>query len=98
MLEKSPTIKKIFLLGIELKKPAGITEKQYREFDKVYEFEKEGAETINDNDKKPSLEKYSKLDLIHDVNHSFFKYFNIRKIDNLFIKSKYSFLANFLII
>ena len=81
-----------------MKKPAGITEKQYREFDKVYEFEKEGAETINDNDKKPSLEKYSKLDLIYDVNHSFFKYFNIRKIDNLFIKSKYSFLANFLII
>ena len=63
-----------------MKKPAGITEKQYREFDKVYEFEKEGVETINDNDKKPSLEKYSKLDLIYDVNHSFFKYFNIRKM------------------
>ena len=41
--------------------------------------------------KKPTLKKYNKSDLIYDVKHSFYKY-DLKKFDNLSLKSKYSFL------
>ena len=47
--------------------------------------------------KKSTLKNYSKLDLICDSYHSFFKYYrNNKNSDNLSFKSKYSFLAEFL--
>ena len=64
--------------------------KQYQCLDKVYEFDG----TINRDDKKPTLKKYNKSSQIYDSNHSFCKY-NIKKVDNLSFKSKYSYLVNF---
>ena len=46
--------------------------------------------------KSQHLKKYSKSDLIYDINHSFYKYY--RDNNDLFFKSKYSFLAKFLMI
>ena len=42
-----------------------------------------------------TLKKYNKSDLIYDSNPIFYKYRDIEKIDNISLKSKYSFLANF---
>ena len=35
------------------------------------------------------------MDLIYDSNHTFYKYHNIKKIGNVSLKLKYSFLAKF---
>ena len=94
LLEKAATIKKFEYshLGSELKKQTYIARKQYQGLDKVYEFDKKGDdETINKDDKKPTLKKYTKS----DSNHSFYKYRGIKKFDKLSLKSKYSFLADF---
>ena len=94
MLEKAAPIKRFEYspLGKELKALADIAKKQDQGLDKIYEFD----ETVDKNDKKPALKKYSKSDLIYDINHSFYKYY----CDNndLSFKSKYSFLAKFLMI
>ena len=42
-----------------------------------------------------TLKKYNKSDLIYDSNPIFYKYRDIEQIDNISLKSKYSFLANF---
>ena len=48
-------------------------------------------ETIN---KKPLFENYSKLDLIYNINYSFYKYYrNNKKFNNYSLKWKYSILA-----
>ena len=44
--------------------------------------------------KKTTIEKYNKSNLIYDSNHSFYKYHNINKFDNLSFKSKHSLLVN----
>ena len=44
--------------------------------------------------KKTTLKKYSKADLIYDANHTFYKYHDIKKSNNLSFESKYSFIAN----
>ena len=37
--------------------------------------------------KKPTLKKYNKSDLVYDSNHGFCKYHDIKKFDNLSLKS-----------
>ena len=37
--------------------------------------------------------KYNKSDLIHDSNHIFYNYHDIRKFESFCLESKYSFLA-----
>ena len=51
-------------------------------------------ETIKEDEKKSTL-KYNKSNLIYDGNRGFYKYYNIKIIDNLSFKSKYSFLVDF---
>ena len=47
------------------------------------------------NDRKPTLKKYNKSDLIYDSNYSFYKYYHdLKKFDSLSLESKYSFLVN----
>ena len=71
-------------------------QKKYQEFDKVYEFDKkEDVERINNDDKKPTLKKYNKSDLIYNSKHSFYKYYDIKEFDKLSLESKDSFLAKF---
>ena len=57
----------------------------------MYHFD----EAINKSDRKPRLEKYNQSDLIYDTNHSFYKYHDIKKFDNLSSRSKWSFLFFF---
>ena len=45
----------------------------------MYEFDG----TIKKNDRKPTLRKYNKSDLICNAHHSFNKYRDIDKFDNL---------------
>ena len=67
---------------------------------KVYQFEKkEDCERINKNDKKLTFKKFTSKTfsfshLFFDSRH-FHKYHNIKKLDNLSFKSKYSFLVHF---
>ena len=57
----------------------------------MHEFDKKvDAETINEDHKKPKLKKYSKSDVICDTNHSFYKYYDIKKFDNLSLKVFFS--------
>ena len=44
---------------------------------------------------KKTLKKYNKSDLIYNRKRSFYKYRVIKKIDNLSLQSKYSFLVRF---
>ena len=57
----------------------------------MYHFD----EAINKSDRKPRLEKYNQSDLIYDTNHSFYKYHDIKKFDNLSFRSKCSLLLFF---
>ena len=74
-------------LGKELKKQTSVAEKQYQKLENSYEADKIIKR------KKPTLENYSKLDLIYDANHSFFKYYRDRK--KIYDLSKHSFLNEF---
>ena len=70
-------------------------QKKYQEFDKVYEFDKkEDVERINNDDKKPTLKKYNKSDLIYNSKR-FYKYYDIKEFDKLSLESKDSFLVKF---
>ena len=60
-------------LGEELKKQTSVAEKQYQKLDNTYESDKKIEK------QKPTLENYSKLDLLYDGNHSFYKYYRDRK-------------------
>ena len=93
LLEKAATIKRFEYspLDRKLKKQADIGKKQDQELYKVYEFDG----TINKDVQKPTLKKYSKAELIYDTVHSFYKYCDIKKFNNLSLESKYSFLPSF---
>ena len=96
LLVKAATIKrfKYSPLGSKLKRQSHIEGKQYQGLIKVYKFDKkEGNETIkkehkNDNE-KPTVKEYNRSNLIYNSNRSFYKYYNVKKIDNLSFKSKY---------
>ena len=81
MLEKVATIKgfEYSPLGKELKAQTGIGKKQYQKVDNTFEFDKIIKK------EKPTIENYSKSNLIYDTNHSFY----------LSFKSKHSFLNEF---
>ena len=64
------------LLDSELKKQTDTAKTQYQGLDKVYKLE--NGERINNDDKKPTLKKYNKSNLIYDSNHTFYKYHNIK--------------------
>ena len=65
LLEKYATIKRIKYspLGSKFKKQTDIAKKQYQGLDKVYEFDGK----INYDDKKRTLKKYNKQDIIYDL-------------------------------
>ena len=64
--------------------------KWYQKLENTYEFHKIIKK------EKLTLENYSKSELICDSNYSFFKYYrDIKKFDNLSLKLKHSFLAEF---
>ena len=91
-VEKAAALKRFeySLLGKKLKAQTDIEKKQYQKLDDTDEFDG----TIN---KNSTLKNYSKLDLIYDTNHSFFKYYHDdKKFDNLSFNLKYSLLAEFL--
>ena len=92
VLEKAATLKRFEYspLGKELKALTDITEKQYQKLRDTYEFDKIIKK------EKPTLENYSKSDLIYNNNYSFYKYYcDSEKLDNLSLESKYAFLAEF---
>ena len=101
LLVKAATIKrfKYSPLGSKLKRQSHIEGKQYQGLIKVYKFDKkEGNETIKkikkehkNDDKKPTVKEYNRSNLIYNSNHNFYKYCNVKKIDNLSFKSKYLF-------
>ena len=66
LLEKAAAVKRLEYspLDSELKKQTDIDKKQHQRLDKLYDFD----ETINENDKKPTLKKYNKSDLIYNSN------------------------------
>ena len=65
-------------LGKELKAQTNIAKKQYWKLDNTFEFDKIIKK------QKPTLQNYSKSDLICDGNYSFFKYYsNVKKFDKL---------------
>ena len=61
---------------------------QKRKFDK-----KDDCEKINQKQKR--LKKYTKSDLIYDINFSLYKYHNIKRFDSRSFESKYSNLFEF---
>ena len=64
---------------ISMKKQTDIAQKQYQWLDKAFKFDKkEGDETTNKDDKKPTLKNYNKLDLIYDGKRSFYKYRDVK--------------------
>ena len=69
LLEKAAAIKRFqyLLLGKELKAQINIAKKQYQKLDNTYEFDKIIKK------EKPTLENYSKSDLIYSSNYSFYK-------------------------
>ena len=72
-------------LGSDLKKHTDIAKTQYQRLGKVSD------------DKNPKPKKYNKSDLIHDSEHGFYKYREIKKFGGHSFEVKYSFLANFVI-
>ena len=89
MLENTATTKcfEYSPSGKELKTQTDIADKLYQGLDKIYQFN----ETIK---KKPTLKKRNKLALIYNNKYSFYKYYrDSKKIENLSLESKYSFLA-----
>lgn len=56
---------------------------------------KEVTKEEKDDDETPSFSRYDKSNPIYHSNHSFYKYHNIKKLDNISFKSKYSFLVEF---
>ena len=57
-----------------MKKQTVIAKKQYQTLGKAFEFDKkDNDEKIYKDERKPTLKKYYKSDLIHDNNHSFYK-------------------------
>ena len=94
-LEKAVAIKKFeyLPLGSELKKQTDIAKKQYQGSQKVYEFYKKGNDkTISKDDKKPTLKKCKKSDLIYDSKHSFHDYNNIINLRRLSLIQNNTFL------
>ena len=90
-LGKAATIKRFeyLPLGSELKKHNHIAVKQYQRLNKVYEFDKnKDHKKINKNDKIPTITTYNRSDLICNSNHRFYKYWNIKKLDNLFFLNR----------
>ena len=67
-----------------------IAKKQYPILDNNFWFDKIIKK------EKLALENYSKSDLIYNSHYSFYKYYSdCKKNDNLSLKSRYSFLAEF---
>ena len=81
LFEKAATIKRFEYspLSSELKKWHCKKIISYQGLNKVHECDR----TINKDDKKRDLKKHNKLDLTYDSNHSFYRYHDFRKIDNL---------------
>ena len=66
------------LLGKKLKAQTDIAKKQYQKVNDTYEFDKIIKKET------PTLENYSKSDLIYNSNCSFYKHFcDSKKFDNL---------------
>ena len=89
MLENTATTKwfEYSPSGKELKTQTDIADKLYQGLDKIYQFN----EKIK---KKPTLKKRNKSALIYNNKYSFYKYYrDSKKIENLSLESKYSFLA-----
>ena len=89
MLENTATTKwfEYSPSGKELKTQTDIADKLYQGLDKIYQFN----ETLK---KKPTLKKRNKSALIYNNKYSFYKYYrDSKKIENLSLESKYSFLA-----
>ena len=87
--EKAATMKIFEYLPLckELKAQNEIAKKQYKKLDKIYEC----VETMN---KKSTLRKCSKSELICGANHSFTNsYIIIKRIDKLSLQSIYCFLT-----
>ena len=92
LLEKAAATKRFECSSLRKKLNAqtDTARKQYQKLDVTYEFDKIIKK------EKPTLENYSKLDLIYNSNYSFCKYYrNSKKLDNLTLESKYSFLVEF---
>ena len=68
LLERAVTIKRFeyLPLGKELKAQTDIAEKQYQNLDDTYKFDKIITK------ERTTLKKYSKPDLIHNGNYSFY--------------------------
>ena len=88
LLEKAATIKRFQYssLGNELKKQTDIAKKEYQGLDTIYECDKKEDDETN---RKPTIKKYSKSNLIYSSKHSFYKYYNIKRFNSHAFESKY---------
>ena len=87
--EKDGLPEKAFLEKAATNKNLNI-HKHYQELDKVSESDKKWRdETINKDDKKTTIKRYNKSNLIYDNNHGFYKYHDIKKFDNVSLKGPY---------
>ena len=72
----------------ELEAQTGIAKKQYQKLDNTYDSEKIIKK------EKPTLKKYNRSNVIYNGKYSFYEYF-IKKINSLFLTSKYPILLLF---
>ena len=91
LLEKVATMKRFEYspVGKELKSETDIAKNQYQKLDNTFGFDKMFKK------EKPTLEKYTKSNLLYGTNHSFCRYYYDKKKINLSFKSMRSFLSEF---
>ena len=77
-----------------MKEQTDIAKNNIRDQTKLLNLIKKTDETKSKDNKKPTLQKYNKSDQYMMVN-GYYKYQDIKNLDNLSLKSKYSFLVNF---
>ena len=98
MLQKAGTIKRFEYspLGSQLKIQTDIVKKkkQYERLDKVYKFN----ETIIKNDRKPTVRKYNKSNLIHNSNMVFTNIVLLKNLATFFLNQTILFWSTCLMI
>ena len=98
LLQKAATIKRFEYspLGIQLKIQTDIVKKkkQYERLDKVYKFN----ETIIKNDRKPTVRKYNKSNLIHNSNMVFTNIVLLKNLATFFLNQTILFWPTCLMI
>ena len=76
-------------LGKELEAQSDIAKKQNKKLDNTYEFDKIIKK------EKPTFKKYNRLNLIYYSKCIFYKYYNTKTFNSIFLTSKHPILLSF---